>query len=105
MIKFQQIELKAKRDLLKISKNIIALVNNKHIGKTVILFKTDRNEVSISSELLKILSKLKGSNTEYLILTNSLTLEGITILHEKKIEYITRSDFGWTDESYISIKE
>ncbi|MBC8756604.1 hypothetical protein H2O64_18170 [Kordia sp. YSTF-M3] len=104
MIKFQTIYLKDKYDFSKVPNGFIKLITKNQIGKKIVSFKTDRNDVVLSRELEKVISKLDFDKSHYLILTTNLTMEGIKILKEKGIEYMTTSDYIWTDESYKSIK-
>jgi molybdenum cofactor biosynthesis enzyme MoaA len=59
----------------------------------------------LSRELEKIISKLDLIKNNYLILTTNLTMESVKKLEYAGIEYITSSNFIWTDESYKSIKQ
>ena len=105
MIKFQTIYIKDKSDFSKVPNGFSGLMTKNQIGKKIVSFKTDRNDVVLSRELEKVISKLDFDKSDYLILTTNLTMEGIKILEEKGIEYMTTSNFIWTDESYKSIKQ
>ena len=105
MIKFQTIFIKDKSDLLKVPNGFSGLMTKNQIGKKIVSFKTDRNDVVLSRELEKVISKLDFDKSDYIILTTNLTIEGIKILEEKGIDYMTTSNFIWTDESYKSIKQ
>ena len=105
MMKFQTIYLKDKSDFSKVPNAFNGLMTKNQIGKKAVSFKTDRNDVVLSRELEKVISKLDFDKSDYLILTTNLTMEGIKILEEKGIEYMTTSNFIWTDERYKSIKE
>ncbi|TDE43464.1 hypothetical protein E0I26_10435 [Flavobacterium rhamnosiphilum] len=105
MINFQKIEIKDKNDFKKVPNPFIGLITKQHLGKTCISFKTDRDDVTLSRELKKILNKINFEKSNLLFLTNNLTLEGEEILKKNSIEYINISNFPWTDESYISIRK
>ena len=105
MINFQKIEIKDEDDFKKMPNSFIRLMTQYHIGKICISFKTDRKDVTLSSELKKILHKVNIEYSKLLILTNNLTIESTEILKENEIEYISISDFFWTDDSYTSIRE
>ena len=104
MINFQKIEIKDKNDFKKVANPFIGLMTKNHIGKICICFKTDRNDVTLSRELKKILNKINIEKSILLFLTNNITVEGQEILKENAIEFMNVSNFRWTDESYISIK-
>jgi len=104
MIKYQKLKLKSKDDLRKVPNPFIGILTEKHIGKTVFAFKTKREDVTLSNELLKILKNINTNYENVLLLTCCLTEESRLILNERKIEYLTKSDFYWTDESYINIR-
>jgi hypothetical protein len=104
MIKYQEIKLRTKDDLRKVPNPFIGLLTEKHIGKTVLSFKTRREDVTISSELLRILKKVNANVEDLLILTNCLTEESLIILNVRKIEFLIKTNFYWTDESYINIR-
>jgi len=105
MIKFQTISIKDKNDFSKVPNGFVGLMTKNHIDKKIISFKTDRNDVVLSRELEKIISKLNLTENNYLILTTNLTMESIEKLENVGIEYITSSNFIWTDERYKSRKE
>ncbi|WP_157243299.1 hypothetical protein [Olleya marilimosa] len=105
MIKFQTISINDKNDFSKVPNGFVGLMTKNHIGKKIISFKTDRNDVVLSRELDKIISKLNLTENNYLILTTNLTMESIEKLEDAGIEYITSSNFIWTDERYKSRKE
>ena len=105
MIRFQTISINDKNDFHKVPKGFVGLITKNHIGKKVVSFKTDQNDVVLSRELEKIISKLDLIKNNYLILTTNLTLESIKKLEVVGIEYITSSNFIWTDESYKSRKQ
>ncbi|MFK5983586.1 MAG: hypothetical protein QM499_11775 [Flavobacteriaceae bacterium] len=104
MIKFQTISINDKNDFSKVPNGFAGLMTKIHIGKKIISFKTDRNDVVLSRELEKVISKLDLTKNNYLILTTNLTMESIKKLEDTGIEYITSSNFIWTDESYKSTK-
>ncbi len=104
MAKWQIIKLETKDDLKKVPNNFIGLLTEKHLGKTVLAFKTKREDVMLSKELLKVLKNIDGNFDNVLLLTYSLTEESRQILDEIKIDYLSLSNFHWTDESYIGIK-
>jgi hypothetical protein len=104
MINFQKIEIKDKNDFKKVANPFIGLMTKNHIGKVCICFKTDRDDVTLSRELKKILKKINIEKSTLLFMTNNLTVDGQEILTENGIEYMNISNFPWTDESYISIK-
>lgn len=104
MINFQKIEIKDKNDFKKVANPFIGLMTKNHIGKVCICFKTDFDDITLSRELKKILNKLNTEKSTILIMTNNLTLEGQKLLKENGIELMNISNFPWTDESYISIK-
>ena len=105
MIRFQTISINDNNDFNKVPNGFIGLMTKNHFGKKVVSFKTDRNDVVLSRELEKIISKLDLIKNNYLILTTNLTLESIKKLEDVGIEYITSSNFIWTDESYKSRKQ
>jgi hypothetical protein len=105
MIKFQTILINNKTDFLKVPNGFIGLMTKNHIGKKVVSFKTDRNDVVLSREIEKVISKFDLIKNKYLILTTNLTMESIKKLEDAGIEYMTSSNFIWTDESYKSIKQ
>lgn len=105
MIKFQTISINNKNDFHKVPNGFVGLMTKNYIGKKIVSFKTDRNDVVLSRELEKIISKLDLIKNDYLILTTSLTMESIKKLEDAGIEYITSSNYIWTDESYKSIKQ
>ncbi len=104
MTNFQKIEIKDKNDFKKVPNPFIGLMTKNHIGKVCICFKTDFDDVTLSRELKKVLKKIKIEKSTLLILTNNLTINGQEILTENGIEFMNISNFPWTDESYISIK-
>lgn len=104
MVNFQKIEIKDKNDFKKVANPFIGLMTKNHIGKVCICFKTDRDDVTLSRELTKILKKINIENSKLLFLTNNLTIDGQEILKENGIEFMNISNFSWTDKSYISIK-
>jgi hypothetical protein len=104
MKNFQIIEIKDKNDFKKVSNPFIGLMTKNHLGKVCICFKTDRDDVTLSRELTKILKKMNAEKSTLLFLTNNLTVDGQEILKENGIEFMNISNFPWTDQSYISIK-
>jgi hypothetical protein len=105
MIKFQTISIKNKSDFSKVPNGFSGLLTKNQIGKKIVSFKTDRNDVVLSRELEKVISKFDLIKNSYVILTTNLTMESIKKLDDAGIEYMTSSNFIWTDESYKSIKQ
>lgn len=88
----QKIEIKDKNDL-KSSKSIYWINHKNHIGKICICFKTDRNDVTLSRELNKILNKILLKNQRLLFLTNNLTVDVQEILKKNGIEFMNVSNY------------
>lgn len=105
MIKYQAITLKSKQDLRKVPKTFLELITDFHLGKTAVSFKTTISDVTLSKELLKVLAKVSTEDKKLLILTNNLTEDARKILEHLKIDYLTKSDFYWTDKSYNNIRQ
>ena len=104
-MKYQKLQLKTKQDLLKLPNRFVGVINELHLGKTAIAFKTKTEDVTTSGQIKKVLRKLDVSDKNLLLLTNNLTKEAREILKTAKIAYKTINSFEWTDESYANIRE
>lgn len=102
MIKYQEIELKTKEDLRKVPNLFFVHLTDMHIGKTIVYFKISNKDVTISKELIKVLSKVTADFKDIILITNRVTEEGRTILKERGIDYLVKDDYFWSDESYIN---
>ncbi len=65
------------------------------------------NSTSIvdSKTLLKALKKCQPTSDRIIIVAHDFTLEARTIMEEKRIIAIFKSDFGWTDERWAHIRD
>lgn len=102
MIKYQEIELKTKEDFKKVPNLYFVHLTDIHIGKTVVFFKINNKDVTISKELIKVLNKVTADKKNIVLITYSVTEECRTILKEKGIDYLVKDDYFWSDESYVN---
>ncbi|KQN98976.1 hypothetical protein [Paenibacillus sp. Leaf72] len=71
---------------------------------TIIVFKTDRNNVVLSNTVEAALSNEDLNNQiNIVVFGGCFTIESIQLLRDRDISYISISDFLWTDESYKQI--
>jgi hypothetical protein len=58
-----------------------------------------------SKTLTKALNKFEATPEKVIVVAHDFTLEARTIMEEKGIIPIFKSDFGWTDERWAYIRE
>ncbi|MFA7326484.1 MAG: hypothetical protein WC121_07470 [Candidatus Kapaibacterium sp.] len=102
MINYQEIELNTKEDFKKVPNLYFVHLTDMHIGKTVVFFKINNKNVTISKELIKVLNKVTVKYKDIVLITYSVTIECSKILKDKGIDYLVNDDYFWSDESYIN---
>jgi sulfur carrier protein ThiS len=76
---------------------------------TVLIFKSQRDEkrsgVVMSRTVKQALKRLELADQQKIVAVGAdFTLESRVLLEERSVEVVSRVFFGWTDESYLSIK-
>jgi len=105
MIKYQKLQLKTKKDLLKLPNRFVGVITELQLGKTTIAFKTKVEDVTTLRQLKRVLKKLDENDKSLLILTNNLTKEAKETLEDLEIDFLAISSFEWTEKSYANIRE
>jgi hypothetical protein len=100
MIRPQILNLKDKKDLIKVSTKFSGLVGRQQLGQTLIIVDGPADQVLTSKDLEKIIAKARlKENTNYTLLTTNLTVEAGEMIKSKGINLLQLKGFFWTDES------
>ena len=72
----------------------------------VLLFATDRNDVNLSGKVRRGLKKVNLRPNQILLAVGSVfTLEALEALSEAGAKILNISEFPWTDEDYLSVRQ
>ena len=72
----------------------------------VLLFGTERKDVNLSGHVRRGLRKVSLKRGQVLLAVGgAFTAEAKDVLREAGAEMVSLSDFDWTDDSYLSVRE
>ena len=76
----------------------------KNVQFTLVLFPHDRSDVVLSRVVEKALSQVSIEENP-VVAGGCFTLEGLERLRARNAVVLALSDFYWTDDSYLAIRE
>jgi|SRR5579862_3101586 len=85
-------------------KDIASMRQLQPLQYTVMMFGTDRKDVTISTSVRKALKQITSSDPNVIAVGAQFTLEGMRLLVEHNVQVISTLGIGWTDESYQNIR-
>ncbi len=80
-------------------------VPNPLVSMYVVALRFPDVKVIVSGEVRRALRKVGDASGPALVVAHDLTTEARRIAADAGCDLITRSEFGWTDESYTEIRQ